>query len=123
MFENPDNIERCPVPAFLCHKDKRPPEMLNVKSAFYLAINTESPTAGKCWYKNAPLGANPLRLMIKNMVGASSQLRSTKRKLVNRSTRKHLVQKLVDNNVPPTEIAQITGYTRNTCMQQPLATN
>ena len=47
--------------------------------------------------------------MMKNMVGASSQLRSTKGKLVNHSTRKHLVQNLVDSNVPPTEIAQITG--------------
>ena len=110
MFENPDNIERCPVPAFLCYKDKKTPEMLNVKSPFYLTINTESPKAGKCWYKNSPLGASPLRLMIKNMVGASSQLRSTKRKLVNHSTRKYLVQKLVDSNVPPTERAQITGH-------------
>ena len=44
------------------------------------------------------------------MVGANSQLLSTKRKLVNHSTRKHLVQKLVDSNVPTTEIAQITGH-------------
>ena len=43
MFENPDNIERCPVTAFLCYKDKRPPETLNVNSPFYLAIITESP--------------------------------------------------------------------------------
>ena len=55
MFENPDNIERCPVTAFLCYKDQRPPEMLNVNSPFYLTINTELPKAGKCWYKNAPL--------------------------------------------------------------------
>ena len=48
--------------------------------------------------------------MIKNMVCANSQLLSTKRKLVNHSTRKHLVQKLVDSNVPTTEIAQITGH-------------
>ena len=47
---------------------------------------------------------------MKNMVNASSQLQATKRKLVNHSTRKHLVQKLVNNNVPPTEIAQITGH-------------
>ena len=66
--------------------------MLNVNSPFYLAMNTESPKAGKY------------------MVGASSQLRSTKRKLVNHSTRKHLVQKLADSNVSPTEIAQITGH-------------
>ena len=38
MFKNLDNIERCPVTAFLCYKDKRPAEMLNVNSPFYLAI-------------------------------------------------------------------------------------
>ena len=32
------------------------------------------------------------------------------RKLSNLSARKHLVQKLSDNNVPPTEIIQITGH-------------
>ena len=29
---------------------------------------------------------------------------------MNQSTRKHLVQKLVDNDVPPNEIIQITGH-------------
>ena len=40
---------------------------------------------------------------------AASQVHSDK-KLVNHSTRKHLVQKLVDNNIPPNEIVQITGH-------------
>lgn len=64
MFENPDNIERCPVTAFLCYKDQRPAQMLNDNSPFYLAINTESPRAGKSWYKNSPLGVNSLRSMM-----------------------------------------------------------
>jgi hypothetical protein len=34
----------------------------------------------------------------------------TDKKLVNHSTRKHLVQKLVDKDIPPTEIMQITGH-------------
>ena len=34
----------------------------------------------------------------------------TDKKLVNHSTRKHLAPKLVDNDIPPTEIMQITGY-------------
>ena len=46
--------------------------------------------------------------MVKNMM-AASQLHSDK-KLVNHSTRKHLVQKLVDHNIPPNEIVQITGH-------------
>ena len=46
--------------------------------------------------------------MAKNML-AASQVHSDK-KLVNHNTRKHLVQKLVDNNIPPNEIVQISGH-------------
>ena len=77
MFENPDNIERCPVTALLYYQEHRPAQMLNDDSPFYLAINTEIPKAGKSWYKNSPLGVNSLRSMMENMVNASSQLQST----------------------------------------------
>ena len=53
-------------------------------------------------------GVNSLRSMLKNMIKDSGL--KTDKKLVNHSTRKHLVQKLVDNDVPPNEIIQITGY-------------
>ena len=56
----------------------------------------------------SPLGVNSLRSMVKNML-AASQVQSDK-KLVNHSTRKHLVLKLVDSNIPPNEIVQITGH-------------
>ena len=46
--------------------------------------------------------------MLKNMIKDSGL--KTDKKLVNYSTRKHLVQKLVDNNVPSNEIIQITGH-------------
>ena len=68
----------------------------------------EVPKAGRKWFKAAPLGLNSFRSMVKNML-AASQVHSHK-KLVNHSTRKHLVQKLVDNNIPPNEIVQITGH-------------
>ena len=68
----------------------------------------EVPKAGRKWFMAAPLGVNSLRSMVKNML-AASQVHSHK-KLVNHSTRKHLVQKLVDNNIPPNEIVQITGH-------------
>ena len=58
----------------------------------------EVPKAGRKWFKAAPLGVNSLRSIVKNMLAA------------NHSTRKHLVQKLVDNNIPPKEIVQITGH-------------
>lgn len=51
---------------------------------------------------------NSLRSMVKNML-AASQVHSDK-KLFNHSTRKHLVQKLVDNDIPPNEMCKITGH-------------
>ena len=89
MFENLDNNDRCSVTAYLACKQHRPPEMMADDSPFYLAINTEVPKAGKKWFKAAPLGVNSLRSMVKNML-AASQVHSDK-KLVNHSTRKHLV--------------------------------
>ena len=77
-------------------------------SAFYLTVNTEVLKAGRKWFKAAPLGVNSLRSIVKNML-VTSQVHSDK-KMVNHSTRKHLVQKLVDNNIPPKEIVQITGH-------------
>ena len=46
--------------------------------------------------------------MLKNMIRDLHL--ETDKKLVNHSTRKHLVQKLVDNNIPPNEVIQITGH-------------
>ena len=46
--------------------------------------------------------------MLKNMITDSGL--ETDKKLVNHSTRKHLVQKLVDDDIPPNEIIQITGH-------------
>ena len=108
MFENRDNPERCPVTTYLAYKQQRPSEMMDDNSPFYLAINTEVPKVGKKWFKASPLGVNSLRSVAKNML-AASQVQSEK-KLVNHSTGKHLVQKLVDSNIPPNEFVQITGH-------------
>ena len=51
MFENRDSPERCPVTTYLAYKQQRPSEMINDNCPFYLAINTESPKAGKKWFK------------------------------------------------------------------------
>lgn len=109
MYEKCDNPDRCPVLTYLAYKEQRPSEMMKDDSPFYLAVNlTELPRPGKCWFKASPLGVNSLRSMVKNML-ESSQIQSDK-KLVNHSTRKHLIQKLVDNNIPANEIVQITGH-------------
>ena len=111
MFENKSNADRCPVNTYLAYKVHRPAAMMSDESPFYLAVNNERPKPGQMWFKCSPLGINSLRSMLKNMV-QDSGLDSDK-KLVNHSTRKHLVQKLVDNEIPPNEIIQITGHLSN----------
>ena len=103
MFENRDNPERCPVTTYLAYKQQKPSQMMDDNCPFYLAIDTEVPKAGKNWFKVFPLGVNSLRSMV------ASQVQSNK-KLVSHRTRKHLVQKLVDSNILPNEIVQITGH-------------
>ena len=83
--------------------------MLANEFPFYLPINVEVPKSeGQQWFKCSPIGVNSLRNMLKRMVKDSGL--ETDKKLINHSTRKHLVQKLVDNDIPPTEIMQITGH-------------
>ena len=108
MYENKSNADRCPDNAYLAYKDHRPAAMMSDESPFYLAVNNERPKPGQMWFKCSPLGISSLRSMLKNVV-QDSGLDSDK-KLVNHSTRKHLVQKLVDNEIPPNEIIQITGH-------------
>ena len=108
MFEDGDNPSAVLLTTYLAYKQQRPLEMIDDNSPFYLPINTDVPKAGKKWFVASPLGVNSLKSMVKNML-AASQVQSDK-KLVNHSTRKHLVQKLVDSNIPPNEIVQITGH-------------
>ena len=108
MYEDKSNADRCPVNTYLAYKEHRPTSMMTDESPFYLAVNNENPKPGQMWLKCSPLGVNSLRSMLKNMIRDSGL--ETDKKLVNHSTRKHLVQKLVDNDIPPNEIIQITGH-------------
>ena len=108
MYENKNNPDRCPINTYLAYKNHRPADMMTDECPFYLAVNIESPKPGQKWFKCSPLGVNSLRSMLKNMIKDSGL--KTDKKLMNHSTRKHLVQKLVDNDVPPNEIIQITGH-------------
>ena len=97
--------ERCPVELFKLYASKRPQDACD---AFYLAVNelktlkSERPS-----FKVSAMGQNKLVSLMKYMAteGGLSNPR-----LTNHSARKRLVQTLSNNNVPPTEIMQITGH-------------
>ena len=108
MYEDKSNTDRCPVNTYLPYKEHQSTSMMTDESPFYLGVNNENPKPGQMQFKCSPLEVNSLRSMLKNVIRDSGL--ETDKKLVNHSTRKHLVQKLVDSDIPPNEIIQITGH-------------
>lgn len=93
----------------------RPAGYCRPDDPFYIATNTKKiqlPSSGKppmdIAFKKQPIGVNKLSSLMNRM--ATKAGLSADKKLSNHSARKHLVQKLSDNNVPPTQIMQITGH-------------
>ena len=78
------------------------------EAPFYLAINyIKTPSSGKSWFKANAMGVNKLNSLMKKMAtkeGLDCQ------RLTNHSARKRMVQKLSDNDVPPTHIMQLSGH-------------
>ena len=79
---------------------------------FYLGINhanaSKAGLPGVKWFKPQPMGVNKLNPLMKDcaqLAGIGKDKRIT-----NHSVRKTLVQKLQDNDIPPTQIVQITGH-------------
>ena len=112
MYSAPDlPAERDPVRVYKFYASKRPESMQTDDSPFYLAVNNIQPSSlsVKPWYKVQPIGVNKLNSLLKDMVN-EARLGLENKRLTNHSARKHLVQKLNDNEIPPTQIMQITGH-------------
>lgn len=60
--------ERDPVSLYLLYKSKRPQEMLDTESPFFLATASKHPTAQEPWYKRQPVGINKLYGIMKTMM-------------------------------------------------------
>ena len=110
MWANSGNVDRCPIAVYKQYSLLRPLDFSNMEDPFYLATNTNQSSMKKNdqWFKRQPIGVNKLSTTMRRM-SLNAGLPPNK-KLTNHSARKHLVQKLSDNNVPPTEIMQITGH-------------
>lgn len=106
---NSDLPERCPVNAYRLYASKRPPSMCEPDSPFFLAVNCKSPNKGQEWFKKSAMGINHIYSLTKKMIMQCKSI-DTSRKLTNHSVRKHLLQKCVDMNLPPTETVQISGH-------------
>ena len=110
MWANSETPDRCPVAIYKLYKEKRPQDFSRPDDPFYLATHTQqhSMSISDQWFKRQPVGVNKLSSMMKRMANAAGI--GVDKKLTNHSARKHLVQKLSENNIPPNQIMQITGH-------------
>ena len=87
---------------------KRPEQMNSEDSPFYLAVNlTKMANSSKPWFKATPMGVNKLNSLMKTMAQKAGL---NAENLTNHSGRKRMIQKLNDQEVPPTHIMQISGH-------------
>ena len=83
--------------------------MTDSDSPFYLGINhTKNPTE-KLWFKASTMGVNKLNSLMKTMADKAG-FDEKRRLTAKNSARKTMVQKLNDNNIPPTPIMPLSGH-------------
>lgn len=99
-----------PIKYYKLYQEKRPKSYCNADDPFYIAPRT-IPLKNQNtdnWYIKQRIGIKKLGGLMKSM--ATKAGLDPNKRLTNHSARKHLVQKLRDNNVAPTDIMQITGH-------------
>ena len=107
MFSVPGS-DRDPVRAFHLYASKRPEKINSEDSPFYLAMNlTKMASSSKPWFKAAPKGVNKLNSLVKTMAQKAGL---NEENLANQSGQKRMIQKLNDQEVPPTHIMKISGH-------------
>ena len=94
MFAVPNN-EKCPVKAFKVYAEKRLVEMKTDDAPFYLAVSNVKSGSGK-----TPVGVNKLNTLMKTV----AQKAGLGPHFKNLSGRNTMIQTLVNNDVPPTDI-------------------
>ena len=113
VYEEPSlPAERNPVNVYKSYKEKRPKETLAEDAPFYLAINHISSEhlafQDAKWFKPQPMGVDKLNSLMKGCAAAAGI--GNNKRITNHSGRKTLAQTLLDHDIPPTEIIQITGH-------------
>ena len=101
---------RCPVLLFEKFLSHRPEDSKNCNSPFYLATIPESKITNNIWFYNRPLGKNSLGKFMfeaKDILGSASTSRS---KIANHSARKTSISSLLNNNIHPIHVSQLSGH-------------
>ena len=106
------NTSRCPVKIYKEYMKRRPVEACNPDSRFFLTpIPLERVKGGK-WFYTSPLGKNQIGKMLQGaLVGhLKAQIQGSCSKISNHSVRKTGICRLLQNDVYPLHVSQLTGH-------------
>ena len=106
MFSVPGS-EKDPVAAYQLYAKKRPTEMNDSDAPFYLAINNcTKQESSKPWFKKSAVGQNKLNSLMRKM----AEKAGLGPNVTNHSGRKTMIQALTNNDIPATDIIQLSGH-------------
>ena len=105
-----NNKSRCPVEVYKAFRSHRSEAMLEPDAPFYLAINHRRKPNDKVWYLDRPLGKNEIGKFLKDAFAAAKLDDTNKEKVSNRSVRKTSVGQLLEGDVQPNFVAQLSGH-------------
>ena len=105
-----DGSEKDPIVVYKLYAQKTPEKMNEDDFPFYLAVNNNLKAESlqtKEWFKVGPVGINKLNRLMKTMAQKAG---INNERLRNDSGRKTMIQTLSENDIPPTQIAQLSGH-------------
>ena len=105
-----NNKSRCPVEVYKAFRSHRSEAMLEPDAPFYLAINHRRKPNDKVWYLDRPLGKNEIGKFLKDAFAAAKLDDTNKKKVSNHSVRKTSVGRLLEADVQPNFVAQLSGH-------------
>ena len=98
--------ERCPVKFYKEFARRRPVEMNQPDSPFYLAVKHQRKPADDVWYMRSPLGKNE----IGKFLSTAAKNAGLQGRLTNHSVRKTCISRLLDSDVSDNFVAQLSGH-------------
>ena len=106
MFSVPGS-EKDLVAACKLYGKKRPTEMNDSDAPFYLAVNNcTKQESSKPWFKKSAVGQNKLNSLMRKM----AEKAGLGPNVTNHSGRKTMIQTLTNNDIPATDIIQLSGH-------------
>ena len=101
--------DRYPVKLYKAFASRRPDSMKLADSPFFLQVKTKGWEESQVWYYPTPWGKNKIGEILtkaRSVIG----LETSTGKVSNHSVRKTGISRLLDNDVPPTFVTQLSGH-------------